>query len=201
MSAILRELPFFDDVTNVDVRGSRLRVLPLQLIVWVSLGPKGIATPSAGTPLFPAVLDLAFTDTFLIHREQLRRFAGLEPVHLRPRGESLRTHERLIPLHAANVRLHRNRPGERAPLPGARPALLELHGGIGITAATDLYPRLPPLGARALRGARLHLGIDYSRCRVSLRPPRRFWFRGATNSRRAGKLGRHQEQVSEVSGT
>jgi hypothetical protein len=176
MPSILRGLPFFDQVTTVEVHGSPYRILPLQIIVWVSLGPKGVATLPSPTPRFPAILDPAFTDTFLIHHEQLRRFAGLEASHLRQLGESLRAPERVIPLHAANLWLHRNRPDERDLTAAGPPLLLELHRGVGITAGIDLYPRLPLLGARALRGARLRLTIDYSRCRVHLRSARRFWF-------------------------
>jgi hypothetical protein len=150
----------------------------LQIVVWVSLGPKGVPGLARRTPRFPAILDPAFTDTFLIHQEQLRRLAGLQPEHLRQRGEFLRTHERAIPLHSANVWLYRNQPGQRDQFTDDPPVLLELHRGIGITSGAELYPRLPLLGARAFRGARLRLSIDYARCNVSLRTPPKFWFFG-----------------------
>jgi hypothetical protein len=58
------------------------------------------------------------------------------------------------------------------------PFLLELHRGIGVSGEADLYPRLPLLGARALRQGRLQLVADYARSRVSLRTPGMFSFLG-----------------------
>jgi hypothetical protein len=178
MPTLLRRLPFFDRVTTVQIRGQNHRLLPLQIVVWVSLGPKALRDLDPRTPRFPAVLDPAFTDGFLIHMQHLRQFAGLQPEHLRPHGESLRTPDRLIPLHAANVWLHRNAPGRRDEFVAAAPFLLELPRGIGITSGTDSYPRLPLLGARALRAARLNVSIDYLRCQISVRTLRRFWLFG-----------------------
>jgi hypothetical protein len=175
MPAILRNLPFYDDFTTVEVQGRGYRILPRQIIVWVSLGFKGLKSLGAGTPRFPAVLDIGFTDNFLIHQQLLRGFAGLEPEHLRRLDERLRAHERQIPLHAANTWIHPNRPGERDRFRDVAPFLLELHRGIGVPTGTDLYPRLPLLGARALRGAGLRLFVDYNRCLVDLTTPRRFW--------------------------
>ena len=176
MAAVLHKLPFFDEFTTVEVQGSVHRVFPLQIVVWVSLGPRGLRDLHPRTPRFPAVLDPAFTDTFLIHHEQLRQFAGVRPEHLRQRSDSLRAHDRVIPLHAANLWLHPNESGQRDRFANVSPFLMELHRGIGITTDADLYPRLPLLGARALRGTNLQVLIDYSRCQVFARTPRRFWF-------------------------
>jgi hypothetical protein len=79
---------------------------------------------------------------------------------------------------AANLWIHANIPGARDQFAGKAPFLLELHRGIGICEDADLYPRLPLLGARALRQGHLQLAIDYGRCQVSLWTPRRWWFFG-----------------------
>jgi hypothetical protein len=42
MPAILRQLPFHDRPTAVEVRGREYQILPDQIILWVSLGPKGV---------------------------------------------------------------------------------------------------------------------------------------------------------------
>jgi hypothetical protein len=178
MPAILRRLPFLDRLTTVTVQGRAYPVASLQIILWVSLGPKGVHDLAPSTPRFPAVLDPAFTDNLIIHRDQLRQFAGFIPQHLRPLNSFLRPPGRQIPLHAANLWIHPNQPGERDVFSGASPFRLELHRGIGIWGGEDGYPRLPLLGARALRQAELQLWIDYRKCRVSLRTPRRFWLFG-----------------------
>jgi hypothetical protein len=90
----------------------------------------------------------------------------------------MRAHDRVIPLYGANVWLHRNEPGEHDRFADARPFLVELHRGIGITTGADLYPRLPLLGARALRTGNLRVSLDYRRGRLSARTGRKFWFFG-----------------------
>ncbi len=177
MPAILCQLPFADEFTTVEVHGTAYRIFPRQIIVWVSVGPKGMRDLDPRTPRFPAVLDTGFTDNFVIHEQQLRRFAGLEQEHLRRINDTLRAHGRQIPLHGANLWIHRNRTGERDQFAGL-PFLLELHRGIGITTDTELYPRLPLLGGRAFRRDGLQLLLDYHKCRVSMRTPRRFWIFG-----------------------
>lgn len=177
MAVILHDLPFRDQPCKLQVQGREHAILANQIIVWVSLSPESFRTIDQGIPRFPAVLDPGFTDTFLIHAEHLRRFAGLQSRHLVPLNRTMRAPGRQIPLHAANLWMHRNKVGERDRFRGD-PFLLDLHGGIGICGDPDVYPRLPLLGARALRQYELHLTIDYQKCRVSMRTPRRFWFFG-----------------------
>src|SRR5439155_22186021 len=105
----------------------------------------------------------------------LRQFAGLQPEHLPRRSVNLHTRDRIIPVHIGNAWLHANQPGQRDAFAKASPFLLELHRGVGIISGPEGYPRLPLLGARALRGAKLQVHIDYSRCRVSIRTPRWYW--------------------------
>ena len=178
MGTILRNLPFYDDPTIAVVRGQRLAILPRQIIVWVSLGPRGLDELDVRTPRFPAVLDTGFTDNFLIHEQQFRFFTGLQLQHLPSQQSFLITADRRVPVHVANVWLHRNRPGRRDDFSQGSPFLLDLHRGIGICQDADNYPRLPLLGARALRQVGLQVHLDYQRFRVSMRSPRRFWFFG-----------------------
>ncbi len=178
MPVLLRQSPFYDRVTTVDVRGRPYRILPYQILVWLSVGPAGVLALDPQTPRFPAVLDTAFTDNFLIHRDQLRDWAGYQPDHFRRFNANLQTHGRQIPLHAANLWIHPNVAGQRDQFTAVSPFLVELHRGIGICTDSDLYPRLPLLGARALRQAQLQRFIDYRQCQVSLRTRRRFWLFG-----------------------
>jgi hypothetical protein len=178
MAAILRKLPFFDDFTTIDVRGRPYRVFPYQIAVWVSVGPVGVSELDPRTPRFPAVIDTGYTDNFLIHRQQLRDFAGLEADTLPRFSDDLRAPGRRIPIRVANLWLHANRPGERDAIADRAPLLLELHRGIGVAVDADQYPRLPLIGARALRRSRVQLSIDYGKCRVSLAIPSRLWFLG-----------------------
>ena len=140
---IFHDLQFFDRFTSVQVQGHSYRVLPLQIIVWVSISPEGVDVISDRALRFPAIFDPAFTDEFLIHPLQLRRFAGMLPEHLRRLSASLRTHDRVIPLHAAKLWLHRNQPGERDRFASVSPFSLELERGIGLPPGDEVYPRLP----------------------------------------------------------
>ncbi len=175
MPVLLRQSPSYDAFTTVEVQGHRYRVFPFQILVWVSLGPKGLRDLDPRTPRFPAVLDTAFSESFLIHEQQLRSWAGLRPEHLRSRHQVFRAHGRQVPVHAANLWLHPNQRGERDLLASAAPFLLELHRGIGICGDSDFYPRLPLLGARALRPTGLQVLLDYHKGRASVRTPRKFW--------------------------
>jgi hypothetical protein len=178
MPYLLRKLPLHDRFSTVEVQGGRYRVCPFQILVWVSLGSMGSRELAPQALRFPAVLDTAFTDNFLIHRQQLRQWAGLQQEHLRRFGADLRAHGRQIPLYAANLWIHANVPGQRDRFADHTPFLTELHRGIDICEGADGYPRLPLLGARALRQRQLQLSIDYGRCQVWLRTPKRFWFFG-----------------------
>jgi hypothetical protein len=81
---------------------------------------------------------------------------------------------RRIPLHAADVWLHRNRPGERDQLLDVPPFRLELPRGIAVSASEGRFPRLPLLGLRALLGNQLHLTVSGERDAAWLRTPH--WF-------------------------
>src|SRR5437764_1071246 len=133
MPAVLRDLPFFDRDTIVEVHGRRYRVFAREHVVWVSISHRGIREPTPGTPRFPAIYDSGFTRAFIIQQDQLRRFAGLDPRYLSPLHTAMHPHGRRVPLHAANVWLHPNRPGERDEFSGAAPFLLEIRSGIGIS--------------------------------------------------------------------
>ena len=175
MPAILRELPFFDYDTTVEAGGIRHQVLARQHVLWVSLSHQGLRELGQGTPPFPVIYDTGFTGAFLIHQDQLRRFAGLVPEHLSGLNAMMRPHGRRVPMHAANLWLHPNRRGERDMFSGAAPLLLEVHRGVGICGDPDGYPRLPLIGPLAFRPAGLEICIDHAKCRINARTPRRFW--------------------------
>src|SRR5689334_19051520 len=99
MPTVIHKLPFYDDFTTVTVQGSSYRIFPRQIIVSVSLGPQGMRELDRRVPRFPAVLDTGFTDTFLIHEQQLQRFAGLRTEHLPRRMDAFHAHGRRIPLY------------------------------------------------------------------------------------------------------
>src|SRR5262249_45533953 len=160
MPVILRDLPFFDHNTSVVVAGQSHRVLAWQPIVWVSVEHEALRELSPHTPRFPAVYDSGFTDTLLIHVGQLHRFAGLNPEYLPIPPEIMRPRGRRVPIHAANVWLHPNRPGSRDEFSGAAPLLLEVARGVGISDDPEGFPRLPLIGPRNFRPARLEVCID-----------------------------------------
>jgi hypothetical protein len=134
---------------------------------------------TTATPRFPAVLDTGFSHNFGIREEHLIRWAGVQPGYL-PKIGNVRVNNATASLHRADVWLHRNQPGKRDELGNGPPFFLELNHEIVVYPAGTLNaPRLPVLGLRGLKWARLHLCIDSEHRRVWLRTPRRFWFFGS----------------------
>lgn len=176
MAAIVHNLPFFDHATTLNFRGSSVQVKQDQIIVWVSLGEKGLQQLHPAAPRFPAILDTGCNHNFVMRRRHLQEWAGIHPEYFGAL-KSTRTLGKSALQLAANVWLHPNRSGQRDAFADRQPFLLEVP--LGIVVVTDTPesngPRLPLLGLRALRWARLHVTLDCQRCRVTIRPPRRFW--------------------------
>jgi hypothetical protein len=178
MTTILRSLPYFDASTVVVVRNQQVSIKAHQIVVWVSLTESEQREVTTGTPCFPAILDTGFSHNFGIREEHLIRWAGTQPGYLRKIGE-IRVNNVTASLHDADVWLHRKQPGKRDGSGKDSPFSMELSQGIVVYPARALNaPRLPVVGLRALKWARLHLSIDGEHRRVWLRTPRRFWFFG-----------------------
>jgi hypothetical protein len=178
VSTILRGLPYFDAKTGAVVRNREDPIRPQQIVVWVSLAEIEQRQFLTGTPRFSAILDTGFSHNFGIREEHLNRWAGIQRGYLRRIGD-IRVNNVTATLHDADVWLHRNQPGRRDELEDAPPFCLVISQGIVVYPAGSLTaPRLPVLGLRGLKWARLHLSIDCEHRRVWLRTPRRFWFFG-----------------------
>ncbi len=176
MTTLLRDLPYFDSRTVVVVRNREVPVKPQQIVVWVSLAEIEQSELVSGTPRFPAILDTGFSHNFGIREEHLDQWAGMRPGYFRKIGD-VRVNNVAAWLHQADIWLHRNRPGKRDEMRDDRPFCLELNQGIVVyPAESPNAPRLPVLGLRGLKWARLRLAIDCEHRRVGLRTPRRFWF-------------------------
>ncbi len=171
MTAILRDMPFFEEPTHVDTPTFRVRIKGHQIIIWVSLSPSLRPEIVAPSRRFPAILDIGSTFTFSIRESQLQQWAGIEPTRLRRQG-STRHRGRLLPIYAAAVWVHRNDPGQRDAFLNKPPFRLELDSGIAVY-PNDFpdAPRLPLLGLRALEENRLQLRVDAGRRLVALRSP------------------------------
>ena len=123
----------------------------------------------------PAILDIGCNHNLVIRRDHLTAWSALHPDGLRQLRRT-RIHGRVGVEAAANVWVHANRPYRRDDLAGKPPYLLECPEGIVVTpgAPDDDYPRLPILGLRALRWAKLQVHIDCRTCRLTMRTAR--WF-------------------------
>lgn len=171
MTAILRGLPFFSEATSVTAPGVGARVKAHQIIVWVSVVPPESREIGAAQPRFPAILDIGNNFTFSIRASQLRQWAGID-IRSLEQISFTRHRGRQLPVYAARLWVHRNRPGDRDTLTQQSPFRLEMESGIAVY-PTDFpdAPRLPLLGLRALEENRLHLRVDAERRLVSLRSP------------------------------
>ena len=168
MSAILRQLPFMDDADELAVGLERVRIKPYQIILWVSISPRSVLELPAHAPRLPAILDTGHSDYFSIAEQQLSRWARLAVTAL-PQVRRVRDRGRTIPVHAANLWIHRNVPGKRDEFSTATPWLLPLRQGIAVYPEEAQPPRLPLLGLRALVQNKLHFTMDPERRLVHLR--------------------------------
>jgi hypothetical protein len=177
MANVIDRLPFSSVETAVAVPGGTVRILPFQIVLLVSITPKGRRNLPADAPRFPAVLDTAFNREFLLQEQHLLEWAELVPDGLVPVDE-LVAYRRPIPILAANVWLHRNRPGRTQGAPRRHPVCIHIDPGIAVCPSGVGQPRLPLLGIRALFLANLQLLVDWDgqgddAGYVSLRSPRR----------------------------
>lgn len=171
MTRILHDLPFFDRLTTVSVRGARVPVKSGQIVIWVSVLPPGQDYSESRHPRFPATLDTGNNFNVFIRESHLRQWADIDPRLLRSLGP-IRHRGQAIPTIAARVWLHRNRRGERDVLSNRPPYPMETRRGIAVYPQDLTHaPRLPLLGLHALMENHLHLHVDAERCRVSLRSP------------------------------
>jgi len=175
MTVILRHLPFYDRPTLIEAQGRKFLAMSRQIVLWVSVSPFGPRSAAQQLPVFPAVLDTGFNDSFLIHESHLRDLARLDQASMTMLSGRLVAGGRRFPIYAANLWLHRNCAGKHDLLVGQPPPLLELHRGIAVCTDSEIRPRLPVVGMRALRQHELQLHVDYRNCRVSLWTSRRWW--------------------------
>jgi hypothetical protein len=170
MTAILRQLPFFEWEDEVHVGRQRVAIKPYQIIVWVSLTARGRPELPPHAPRFPAILDTAHSHNFSIQKNHLTQWARVEEVALTPRGR-IRESGEYFPLVRADGWLHPNRPGRRDEFSGTPPFRLTLKQGIVLYPSSSDFPRLPLLGLRALVRNKLCFAMDSERCLVNLRTP------------------------------
>jgi hypothetical protein len=177
MPTILRDLPFSPKKPEeVEFDGRSISIKADQIMVWVGITEGEQTEFDPRPPWFPAILDPGFSHSFSVRHEHLIRWAGLDPRSLE-RGKEVRINKEVVPLHKADVWLHPNVPEKRDRTASGEPFRLALDTGIAVYPPTmSSAPRLPLLGLRALRLARLHLTIDCDRCSVTLRTARRFSF-------------------------
>jgi len=97
---ILRQLPFLDPVSFVEVSGESVAIRGYQVIVWVSLSISEVLDGDASR--FPAVLDTGHNHNFSIRERQLVRWAGLGVDRLPRLGEVL-VNQQEVPLLAVSL--------------------------------------------------------------------------------------------------
>ncbi len=162
---VLRQLPFCDTPYTVPVAGEDVAIRAFQIVVWLSLNAGDVLGKDARR--FPAVLDTGHTHNLSIRENQLLLWAGVQPDSVAELGSILVNRDE-VPLRAAHLWIHRNRPGTAELLP--RPFRLEVPQGIAVyPSGVPSAPRLPLLGLRAVVRSKLKLTIDGDKMQVSLR--------------------------------
>ncbi len=162
---VLRQLPFRASPHTVEVAEEEVRVRAYQIVVWVSLSIQDVLAKDARR--FPAVLDTGHSHNFSIREDQLLPWAGVAAASLAGLG-SIVVNRDEVPLRAAHLWVHRNRPGTVELLPKA--FRLEVPQGVAVyLPGSASAPRLPLLGLRALVRSKLRLTVDGDKMSVSLR--------------------------------
>jgi hypothetical protein len=137
--SIIRDLPYFDQPTRVQVRGRSFSVKRDQIVVWINITEQGIKQLDPRVPRFPAILDIGCNYNLLINEQHLTGWAGIQPGYLRQLVR-MRVAGELVSHLAANAWLYPNVPGKRDDLASLPPFLLELLPGIAVYPAKEGHP-------------------------------------------------------------
>ena len=150
---ILDRLPFEACDSFIPTHVGPLHIRPYQIMVWVSLRTKdNLSRP------FPAVLDTGLNHNLAINESLLHSWLDLTPARFDHWGFAKIEGEK-IPVKMADALLHPNIRGEKT-MSGKAPFPLETPQGILIFPKTNVYPRLPILGLRALINSGLQTVIS-----------------------------------------
>lgn len=184
MPPIIVGQPWSDDVAE-DLRqpngqlvicpttGQPLRAYHAQIIIWAALTAHPRKPPTAGTPLFPVLLDTGFNETFLMQQRQAE--AWLTPAvfaAFKIRGRAFQAGRESIPGWDMALWLYPNVPDTRDPDTASTPVPLALPLGVPLTPPGSAHTKEKPLlGLRAIRVNDLSLRIDGRRRRVWLDAP------------------------------
>jgi hypothetical protein len=128
---ILDRLPISEGRTDGRFGDRHVRLLPDQILVWVSVHLAGVSQPEANIPWMPALLDSGNNFGCSLQHRQLREWAGIDPAIL----GSLRAREingQLVPCREAAVWLYPNVPGTREIASGRPPFRLRMPNGIAV---------------------------------------------------------------------
>jgi len=167
---LLRQLPFFETETSVAAPDEEVTVRAYQIVAWASLSAREVLDPDASR--FPVILDTATNHNFAIQEAHLERWAGLSLRDLPQLGRVF-LGEQELPLVRASAWLHPNRAGRRDEFAQRSSFRMEMpQGMIVFPRGLATSARLPLLGMRSLVRNQLHLAIDGSKLRASLRTTR-----------------------------
>jgi len=180
MPTVLRELPYFEEITEIIGPGIQEHANAYQIIVWVSVTPVEQFELPPTLRRFPAILDIGLNHNFAIAPVHLRAWAGLHWNTLAEEGVQRLFGNVPVPTRRAYLWLHPNQSGSRDLIDPFRSAVkIELNDGIAVDGnggqvgeddrtKTLRAPRLPLIGLRALTGAGCQLHLDCARRMVSL---------------------------------
>jgi hypothetical protein len=164
---ILDRLPISEAAWFVQSPDGAEDVKPYQIVLLVSIADRRVDVLPDGAPRFPAILDTGNNHNFAMHQAHLERWAPM----ILPVAGRVEIGTSTIPLLAANVWIHPNRPGTIDPT-GQPPLRLELQRGIIVYPPDVPNPvRLPILGLRGLIRNRLRLTIDGDGRHLTLESP------------------------------
>ena len=164
MPRFIEDLPWTDPAsasrqTVAAPNGSRILVLPQQIILWASITEEGLDQLPLQVPRIPILYDTGFNDGFLIRANHFWDWCGPELIQrlspmpaLIARGKPIRT-------MSADLWLFPNIAGTAEIAQTPKPFRFKLPNGLTIAdAGSGLASSLPLLGL---------LAISYNRCRTS----------------------------------
>jgi hypothetical protein len=142
------------------------------IVLWLSITRAGDALPN-NAPRFPAILDTAYSDSFLMSDRQF--FTWAVAPGLIPLPEQLDERTRLwgqsFPRHNADLWLYPNRPASADVHPDRPPIRLEMPGVTFFPARYEPLRAIPVVGMFGLFWNNIRITIDAGAGKVSLSMP------------------------------
>lgn len=184
MAILIDELPFFGDKRDIKLPdGEPEKLKANQILLWMSIRPKGSSRPNASAPRFPVIFDSGLNISMTMRRSHFLKWVDhMQREQAYVRSGRTSCNGRNVSLFSVEAWLYRNAPDTNDQILNQAPNRIVLAEGLGVYDETkspeeflivdklskDPGPRLPTLGILAITANQLSIHIDGKRRRVRI---------------------------------